>query len=84
MTTDGTLEFIVDASTSVITGRMELTIGDDAPERDPQNYSISGSNANVNFEEIAIGTLECSVPRNATGTVFLANTNAHKYYKIQF
>jgi hypothetical protein len=77
---------------TVVTG-LTLTTANDAVERDPASYEISGSNESIDgpYELIAAGdvvdfTQEAVWPRftmNATPITF-ANTVAYKYYQVMF
>ncbi|MHC4435644.1 MAG: LamG domain-containing protein, partial [Planctomycetota bacterium] len=77
---------------TVVTG-LTLTTANDAVERDPASYEISGSNESIDgpYEVIAAGDLvdftqEAVWPRftmNATPVTF-ANTVAYKYYQVLF
>lgn len=63
---------------------MEFVTANDAPERDPTNYEISGSNDGTNFTSIAIGSLPCVSTRFFSRTFSFVNTNAYTYYRVNF
>ncbi|WP_298419941.1 HYR domain-containing protein [uncultured Kordia sp.] len=63
---------------------MEFVTANDAPERDPTNYEISGSNDGTNFTSIATGTIPCASTRFFSRTFSFTNTNSYTYYRVNF
>lgn len=63
---------------------MEIVTANDAPERDPTNYEIFGSNDGTNFTSIATGTIPCVSTRFFSRTFSFANTNSYTYYRLNF
>ena len=63
---------------------MEFVTANDAPERDPTNYEISGSNDGTNYTSIATGSLPCVSTRFFSRTFSFTNTNAYTYYRVNF
>ncbi|AXG71899.1 HYR domain protein [Kordia sp. SMS9] len=63
---------------------MEFVTANDAPERDPTNYEISGSNDGVNFTSIATGTIPCVSTRFFSRTFSFTNTTSYTSYRLNF
>ncbi len=63
---------------------MEFVTANDAPERDPTNYEIFGSNDGTNYTSIATGSLPCISTRFFSRTFSFTNTNAYTYYRVNF
>ena len=63
---------------------LTITSANDAPERDPATFVISGSNDNTTYTEIASGSVPAFSARYETKTVSFANKIAYKDYKISF
>jgi hypothetical protein len=63
---------------------MEFVTANDAAERDPTNYEISGSNDGTNYTSIATGSLPCVSTRFFSRTFSFANTNAYTFYRVNF
>ncbi|WP_420574098.1 HYR domain-containing protein [Kordia sp.] len=63
---------------------MEIVTANDAPERDPTDYEISGSNDGTNFTSIATGSIPCVSTRFFSRTFSFANTNSYTYYRVNF
>ena len=61
-----------------------LTSANDAPERDPATYIISGSNDGENFTEISSGDVPAFGARFERQTVWFDNDAAYTDYKIDF
>ncbi len=70
---------------SMVTG-IRITTGSDAPERDPVNYRLEGSNnPNGPFTLIAEGGLSVPDARSTPGgIVSFSNTNAYTSYRLTF
>ncbi|MGH1388396.1 HYR domain-containing protein [Kordia sp.] len=63
---------------------MEFVTANDAPERDPTNYEISGSNDGMTYTSIATGSLPCVSTRFFSRTFSFTNTNSYTYYRVNF
>ena len=63
---------------------MEFVTANDAPERDPTNYEIFGSNDGTNFTSIATGTIPCVSTRFFSRTFSFTNTNSYTHYRLNF
>jgi hypothetical protein len=84
MITDG-IGFEVDLlGQSFIATSMEIVTANDAPERDPTNYQIWGSNDGVTFDSITSGPVPCVDDRFLARTIAFENTVSHSYYRLEF
>ncbi len=63
---------------------MEFVTANDAPERDPTNYEIFGSNDGTNFTSITTGTIPCVSTRFFSRTFSFSNTNSYTSYRVNF
>ena len=63
---------------------MEFTTADDAPERDPMNYQILGSNDGTSFTSITTGSIACNSTRFNTTTYNFTNSAEYSYYRLIF
>ena len=63
---------------------ISITTANDIPNRDPQNYTISGSNDGSNFTQITTGLIPCVSTRFHQRTYSFSNTTFYKYYRINF
>ena len=64
---------------------ISIVTANDAPERDPFNFVLEGSNdAGVTFVSIASGNLNPSTSRRAVSQVLFANNTAYSQYRITF
>ena len=68
---------------SVVTG-LRLTSANDAPERDPASYLLSGSNDGLNFTPIAQGALPDFPGRFATVVARFTNNLSYRHYRLLF
>jgi len=68
---------------SVLTG-LRLTSANDAPERDPTSFLLSGSSDGRNFVEIARGAIPDFPSRFHTVEVAFANERAYSHYQLLF
>ncbi len=80
------------AGSSVVTG-LTFTTANDAPERDPVSYELSGSNESIDgpYELIAAGDIvdfagQTAWPRFTKNTtpITIQNSVAYKYYQVMF
>lgn len=60
-----------------------LTSGNDAPDRDPKNWKLSGSNDNSNFTQLDVRTNETFSGRKQTKSYTFTNNTAYKYYRLE-
>ena len=82
--TDG-IGFEVDLlGQSFIATSMEIVTANDAPERDPTNYQIWGSNDGLNFDSITSGDIPCVDDRFLARTIAFENTVSHSFYRLVF
>ncbi|MCH2193963.1 discoidin domain-containing protein [Kordia sp.] len=63
---------------------MEIVTANDAPERDPANYEIFGSNDGTIFTSIATGSIPCVSTRFSIRIFSFTNTNSYSYYRLNF
>jgi len=70
------------ASSTVVA--MEIVTANDAPERDPTDYEIFGSNDGINYTSIATGTIPCIMTRFFSRTFSFSNSTAYSYYRLNF
>ena len=63
---------------------LTLTSANDAPERDPASYVLSGSYDNTNFTQIAAGNLDPFVNRFEKHTILFNNTIPYLQYRLIF
>ena len=63
---------------------MEFVTANDAPERDPTNYEVFGSNDGNSYTSIATGSLPCVSTRFFSRTFSFTNTNSYTYYRVNF
>lgn len=59
-----------------------LTSGNDAPERDPKNWNLQGSNDGVNWTTLDTRTGESFTGRNQIRTFNLLNEANYSYYRL--
>ena len=59
-----------------------LTSGNDAPDRDPQDWTLSGSNDGENWDELDSRTGESFDGRNQTKEFSFSNETAYRYYRL--
>ncbi|WP_289053587.1 discoidin domain-containing protein [Carboxylicivirga marina] len=63
---------------------IEVTYGNDAPERDPGSVIISGSSNGTDWTQIADIAFECNANRNETKSYNFTNTVGYSHYQINF
>lgn len=68
----------------VIITALSVTSANDAPERDPRSYTISGSNDGVTWTPIANGALPAFTARFQRQVVSFSNFTAYSRYRIVF
>ncbi len=63
---------------------ISITTANDSPNRDPQNYTVSGSNNGTDFTQIASGSIPCVGTRFHQRTFNFTNSTYYQYYRINF
>ena len=77
--------FDVDLGATLATANyIEITTANDFPERDPIDFEVSGSADGTNFTFIDTEAVICLVDRFRTRLYEITNTNAYRYYRVQF
>ncbi len=71
------------AGSKVVVG-LRLTSANDAPERDPTSYVLSGSNDGQAWTEVARGSIPDFTGRFFTVAVSFTNTTAYSEYRLLF
>jgi hypothetical protein len=61
-----------------------ITSANDAPNRDPYAWTLSGSNDGVNFTQIDSRTAQTFTDRHQTRLYEFTNTTAYEYYRFDF
>ncbi|WP_353778355.1 PQQ-dependent sugar dehydrogenase [Winogradskyella sp. 3972H.M.0a.05] len=67
-----------------IASSITITTANDVPNRDPQNFTIYGSNNGIDFAEIVTDAIPCVSARFNERTFDFTNTVAYAYYRINF
>jgi hypothetical protein len=84
---------VTPAAGSSVVKAIRFYTANDAPERDPADFVLEGSNDGTTFTQIAAGALALPTTRNVAGqnplnganqTVAIANTTAYTTYRITF
>ncbi|MBI2947476.1 MAG: immunoglobulin domain-containing protein, partial [Verrucomicrobia bacterium] len=70
-------------ATTIVTG-LKFTSANDAPERDPTSYLLSGSDDGVNFRTISSSSVPAFTARGQVQSVSFPNTLAYTFYKLTF
>src|SRR6266568_2436096 len=68
---------------SIVSG-LVLTSANDAPERDPASYDLSGSNDGLNYVPISSGPVPTFPARFYNNYIFFTNTKSFKSYQLIF
>jgi hypothetical protein len=63
---------------------LRLTSANDAPERDPVDFALAGSNDGVSFTPIANGFLPPSPSRFWTQAILFSNNVPYRHYRLTF
>ncbi|WP_422104842.1 HYR domain-containing protein [Winogradskyella sp.] len=63
---------------------IEIVTANDAPERDPTDYEIFGSNDGVSYTSIATGSIPCISDRFFSRTFSFTNTTGYTIYRVNF
>lgn len=61
--------------------KYDITSGNDAPERDPKNWTLLGSNDGTNWTTLNTQSNQSWTARNQTRSFTFSNSTAYKYYK---
>ena len=78
------LGFDVSPSSLSTVNQLSITTANDAPSRDPQNFTIYGSMDGLSYELITNGTIPCDAQRFLTRNFTFSNTNAYAHYRLIF
>ena len=73
------VDLLGDSKTAVA---IEIVTANDAPERDPTDYEIFGSNDGTNYISIAIGSIPCISDRFFSRTFSFTNTTGYTFYRV--
>lgn len=65
-----------------VVNKYTITSANDAPDRDPLDWTLSGSNDGSNWEDLDTRTGETFENRNFTRSFNVANTSPYKYYRL--
>lgn len=77
--------FTVDlGGTPMAASSIAITTANDIPNRDPQNYTVYGSNNGTDFTQIATGVIPCISDRFNERTFTFNNVIAYNFYRINF
>ncbi|KAA3639720.1 MAG: HYR domain-containing protein [Bacteroidetes bacterium] len=76
--------FEVNVGSATIATSIAIVTANDAPERDPQEYEIFGSNDGSDYTSIATGTIPCVTERFLSRTFAFSNTEAYSIYRVNF
>ncbi len=68
---------------TIVSG-LVLTSANDAPERDPASYDLSGSNDGLNYVPISSGPVPTFPARFYNNYIFFTNTKSFKSYQLIF
>lgn len=71
-----------ECNTPAIAGQYSLTSGADAPERDPKEWTLEGSNDASGWILLDTRTAETFADRSMTKTYTITNTTAYRYYRL--
>jgi gliding motility-associated-like protein len=69
-------------NTPAIVGLYSLTSANDAAARDPRNWTLEGSDDNVNWTTLDTRTNETFTARNQTRVFSISNATAYTYYRL--
>jgi hypothetical protein len=72
------------SSNPTIATRIDVTVSNNIPNRDPQNFQLSGSNDGSSYTSIYIGTITCGLSRNTVVNFPFSNTISYTYYRVNF
>lgn len=69
---------------SAVPSIIEVTTGNDAPERDPASVVVRGSNDGSTWTDIADVSLTCGLARDAVTRYSFTNATAYSYIQLHF
>ncbi|MBV7270513.1 HYR domain-containing protein [Winogradskyella luteola] len=69
---------------SKIAVAIEIVTANDAPERDPTDYEIFGSNNGTDYTSIITGNIPCVPDRFFSRTFSFTNTTGYTFYRVNF
>ena len=75
---------VTPAGGDTVLTRLRFTSANDAPERDPTSFVVSGSRDGIAFTEIARGGIPDFTARLASVQVVFTNTAAYLHYRLLF
>ncbi|WP_395057122.1 T9SS type A sorting domain-containing protein [Flavobacterium sp.] len=64
--------------------RIDITLANNIPNRDPQNFQLSGSNDGITYTSIYNGIIVCGQSRNTVLTYSFTNIITYGYYRVNF
>ncbi|WP_394759703.1 T9SS type A sorting domain-containing protein [Flavobacterium sp.] len=64
--------------------RIDITLSNNIPNRDPQNFQLLGSNDGIIYTSIYNGIIICGQPRNTVISYSFVNTITYGYYRVNF
>jgi hypothetical protein len=76
--------FTVNTASSSVANRIEFTTANDAPERDPINYTLEGSNDGIAWTSITSGTIPCIASRDLARSFSFSNAVSYSWYRVTF
>jgi hypothetical protein len=59
-----------------------VTSGNDSPDRDPKNWTLHGSNDNINWTPLDNQNNQAFTSRKQTKTYSFSNLTTYKYYRL--
>ena len=77
------MEILLNYGATIITA-LSVTSANDAPERDPKTYTLSGSNDGVTWTSISSGAIPAFTARFQKQTVSFTNSKAYSRYRVVF
>ncbi len=75
------VEIALNFGATIITG-ISITSANDAPDRDPKTYTISGSNDGINWSAISSGSVPAFTARFQKQTITFSNSKAFSKYRV--
>ncbi|WP_310556051.1 T9SS type A sorting domain-containing protein [Flavobacterium sp.] len=64
--------------------RIDVSLSNNIPNRDPQNFQLSGSNDGITYTSIYNGVIVCGQSRNTVLTYSFTNIISYGYYRVNF
>ena len=75
------VDLLGDSKTAIA---IEIVTANDAPERDPTDYEIFGSDDGTNYTSIATGNIPCVSDRFFSRTFSFSNATGYSFYRVNF